>query len=155
MSTLLKLSQRLKQRKELNLEFKPGFQSKITFEGDNEVFTFHLTSPVSMTGSTKFHNLLTNKVDDIPSVEDCETVYIMGDLLDKFSDKFEIEESEGSITIKGYKGSELLLDVSKPKFNSFKGTITEPAKLWLRSERFADTPRFNRGISAKLSMKSD
>jgi len=149
------LSKALKKRKAIQLSFE-GVMDKPTYDGTNTVFTFTLSDPISMTGSTTYTDINTGNI--IPtSVEDAVIIHIMEDDLNKFADEFQVEkDANGNIEkVVGYSGEGLLLDVSRPKYNTLNGKVRQPAALWLRPHKFSETPRIIPGRNNNASMKQD
>lgn len=139
----MSLSKKATLRSKVELDFS-GMKFEPTWDGKNKVFTFGLEDPITMMGSTTYNNLATQERDQTPKVTDAVTVKIMDIDLDAAEDEF-ITEGEGTedspIRIIGYKGTKLVLDVSKPRYNQINGMEQQPCHLWLKSTRFSETPR--------------
>ena len=147
----MSLSQNLRKRKELNLEFT-GMTYEITFEGDKYRYTFKLSEPMSKIGSTKYDDYSTGKRQQITEIQNAEFISIIDDDMDKFEDEFITEVKDGETVITGYKGSSLVIDVSKPRFNRINGKVTKPSELWLKTHLFSETPMMKLEDAGKKSM---
>ena len=149
----MSLSKKLLARVEVGISFIGGHQDAATYDGEDRVFTFKLENPITRVGSTLYDDYATGKRGVQTQIEDADVVHVMAGDLDLAEDEFTVEDDgQGGTVITGYKGTKLLLDVSKPKFNRINGKVTSPAKLWLRPVKFSESPRMTLEDAGKKSM---
>ena len=150
------LLDKLKAKRKITLQFVGEHIAKVAQTPDASgktptIFTFTLSEPIDVVGSTTYTDLTNMKEGVRTEAFGATTVSISEDDFAKAEEGFSTEEDDdGNIVVTGYEGTGLVLDVAKPKFNRFSGAKQKNEGVWLRTVKFADAPRLS--VNSSLGM---